>query len=40
MTAQDKVPQAPAKVEPFIPVWLRRRQLEGQAKDLTGAVKS
>ena len=28
------------KPEPFVPVWLRRRNQEGQAKDLTGAVRS
>ena len=28
-----------AAEEPFVPVWLRRRNLEGQAKDLTGGIR-
>lgn len=43
MTAQDPrtVPAPKAEKQPvFVPVWLRRRNEAGQAKDLTGAVKS
>lgn len=28
-----------AAEERFVPVWLRRRNLEGQAKDLTGQIR-
>ena len=41
MTAQDQRTPIPAKDQkPFVPVWLRRRNEQGQAKDLTGAVKA